>query len=60
MADNKSTQDNRDRMKVAGEQDYEVRYLSEKTGITVDQARDLIRKHGNNRETLEREALKLA
>jgi hypothetical protein len=60
MADDKNTQDNRDRGKVAGGQDYEVQYLAEKTGISPDQARELIRKHGNDRETLERAARSLA
>jgi hypothetical protein len=60
MADDTTQQDNRDRSKVAGGQDYEVQYLATKTGISIDQARELVRKHGNNRETLEREARKLA
>jgi len=60
MADNKNRQDNRDRGKVAGGQDYEVQYLAEKTGISPAQARELIRKHGNDRETLERAARNLA
>ena len=34
----------------------EVQYFAEEAGITPEQVRDLIRKHGNSRETLEREA----
>ncbi len=60
MADDKSKQDGRDRSRVAGEEDYEVQHFAERNGITVAQARDLIAKHGNDRETLEREAAKLA
>ncbi len=60
MGDDTSKQDGRDRSKVAGGQDYEVQYLAEKTGISIDQARQLVRRHGNDRETLEREARKLA
>jgi hypothetical protein len=51
MADNKSKTDGRDRSRVAGGQNYEV---------SRPQARELIRKHGNDRNTLEREANKLA
>ena len=51
MADNKSKTNGRDRSRVAGGQDYEV---------SGPQARDLIRKHGNDRDKLEREANKLA
>ncbi len=60
MADDKSKTGKQDRMRVAGGQDYEVQYLSEQTGITAEQARDLIKRFGNDRETLEREAKKLA
>jgi hypothetical protein len=45
--------------RVAGDEDYEVQYLTEKTGISAVQARDLIKRHGNDRETLEREAKKI-
>jgi hypothetical protein len=31
-----------DRSRVAGDQDYEVRYLAEKHGLSVEQARKLI------------------
>ena len=56
MADDKSKRDNRDRSRVAGGEDYEVQYLAEQTGITAEQARTLIRRHGNNREKLMQEA----
>ena len=51
MADNKSKTDGRDRSRAASGQDYEV---------SGPQARDLVRKHGNDRNTLERETKKLA
>ena len=38
---------------------YEVEYIAEKTGVSRTQALALIQKHGNNRETLIREARKL-
>ena len=52
MADDKSKRDNRDRSKVAGREDYEVRYLAEKTGISSAEARDLVDRFGNDRELL--------
>ena len=59
MADDKSKTDMRDRSRVAGEEDYEIAYLSEKAGITREQARELIKRYGNNRETLMKHAKNL-
>lgn len=59
MPDDKRKTGAQDRARVAGGQDYEVDYLVEKTGVSIDQAREPIKRHGNNRETLEREAKKL-
>ena len=56
MADDKSKRDSRDRDRVSADDDYEVQYLAKKAGITPQQVKDLIAKHGNNRATLEREA----
>jgi hypothetical protein len=52
MTDDKSKADNRERSKVAAGEDYEVQYLADQTGITLEQARFLIRRHGNDREKL--------
>ena len=52
MPDDKNKTDNRDRMRVAGGEDYELDHLVEKAGITRNQARDLIKRYGNDRETL--------
>ncbi len=52
MADDKSKTDNRDRSKVAGGEDYEIAYLAEKAGITPEQARELVKRYGNNRAKL--------
>ncbi|MFU0503678.1 DUF3606 domain-containing protein [Pseudaminobacter sp. NGMCC 1.201702] len=60
MTDDKSKRGGRDRDRVAGDQNYEVQYLAEQTGISQDQARELIRKHGNDRTKLMEEARKLA
>jgi hypothetical protein len=59
MADDKSKQDNRDRSQVASDEEYEVQYLADQAGISRAQARELISKHGNDRETLMREAKEL-
>lgn len=56
----KSNWDNRDRAKVAGGEDYEVHFLAENARTTPAQARDLIKRHGNDRESLMQEARKLA
>jgi len=60
MPDDKSHVGEPDRSRVADEQDYEVRYLAEKHGLTVEQARDLIAKVGNDREALDEAMRKLA
>ena len=52
MADDPHRQDNRDRSRVSGSEDYEVRYFADQNGITMDQARELIRTHGNDRAKL--------
>ena len=58
--DDKTKQDNRDRSRVAGDEEYEIRYFAEEAGISMDQARELIDRFGNDRETLMREAKKIA
>lgn len=59
MADSKQDVGEPDRSRVSGSEGYEVRYFAEKHGISPDQARELIAKHGNDRETLDREAARL-
>jgi hypothetical protein len=59
MSDNKQNRGEPDRSRVSGSEDYEVRYFANKHGITMDQARGLIAKHGNDRDVLDREAEKL-
>lgn len=60
MADDKSKTGGQDRSRVAGDQDYEVQHFAEANGISIEIAMDLIDRFGNDRETLEREARKLA
>ena len=59
MSDDKNSTSGQDRARVAGGQDYEVRYFAERSGITVEQAQQLIERHGNNREELEKAARQL-
>jgi hypothetical protein len=59
MADSKQHIGEPDRSLVAGEERYEVQHLASRTGISTDEARELIQKFGNDREKLEREAGKL-
>ncbi|MGU3493969.1 DUF3606 domain-containing protein [Xanthobacteraceae bacterium A53D] len=60
MADNPSKRDERDRSQVAGGEGYEIEYFAKEAGISAEQARELVRKHGNDRETLKAEAKKLS
>lgn len=52
MADNKQNVGEPDRSRVSGSEDYEVQFLAEQAGITIDKARELIRQHGNDRDSL--------
>jgi len=56
MVDDKSKVGGQDRARVASGEDYEVRYFAEQNGISLKQAEQLIARHGNNREELERAA----
>ena len=53
MADNKDIHDGRDRSKVSATDDYEVRYLAEKYGVTADDVRAAIQNTGSTREAVE-------
>ena len=59
MADDKSKRDFRDRDRVSAKQDYELRHFADQNGLTTEQARELIRQHGNDREALTAAARKL-
>lgn len=59
MADNKQHVGEPDRSRVSGSEEYEIRHFAKAIGLDVDKVRELIRRHGNDRETLEREARKL-
>jgi Protein of unknown function (DUF3606) len=55
MPDDKTKVGEPDRSRVSGDQDYEVRHFAEKYGLSREQARDLIARHGSNRQKLEEE-----
>ena len=59
MSDNKSNVGEPDRSRVAASERYEVQHLAERTGISTSEAMELIERFGNNRGTLEREAMRL-
>jgi hypothetical protein len=59
MTDDKTHVGEPDRSRLAGGQDYEVRYLAEQYGLSVEQARDLIARFGNDRQKLDEAAKKL-
>jgi hypothetical protein len=59
MADDKSNRGSGDRNCVASDEEHELRYFANKFGLSIPQIRELFGKHGNDRETLYREARKL-
>jgi hypothetical protein len=60
MADDKSKNGKQDRGRVASGDHYEIRDFAYEFGISLGQVHDLIRRYGNDRATLEREARKLS
>ena len=56
MPDDKSKRGRPDRSKVAAGESYEVASFASKHGLSMDDARGLIKKTGNNREALDRAA----
>ncbi|TPG42718.1 DUF3606 domain-containing protein [Sphingomonas koreensis] len=59
MADDKAQIGKPDRGRVAAGEDYEVAYFAQRHGISQDQARDLIERHGNDRAALDAAANQL-
>lgn len=53
MPDNKENRDARDRSRVSAEEDYEVKHLAEKMGVSAEEVRKAIDKVGNSREKVE-------
>jgi hypothetical protein len=59
MADDKTFVGGQDRVRVAGEEEYEVQAFARRHGMTPQEVRDMIERIGNDRQALEREAAKL-
>ena len=59
MADDKNIVGAQDRVRVAGDEDYEVQAFARRHGMTPDEVREMIARIGNSREALEHEAAKL-
>ena len=59
MADDKTKTGQPDRSRVAAGEGYEVGYFARKHGITMEQARELIERIGNDRASLDAAAEKL-
>ena len=53
MADDLRKEDSRERSRVSGSEDYEVRYFAEKHGLAPAETLKLIREHGGNRAAME-------
>jgi hypothetical protein len=59
MSDDKSKQGSGDRSRVAAGEGYEVEHFANKHGISTEEARRLIKEHGNNRAKLDAAASKM-
>jgi hypothetical protein len=59
MPDDKSKRGKPDRSKVSKDQDYEIAYLAHTHNISIEQARELIDRWGNDRKRLDAAAQKL-
>ena len=59
MADDKTFVGGQDRVRVAGEEDYEVSSFARRHGMSPAEVREMIDRIGNDRAALEREAAKL-
>lgn len=53
MADNKDLKGQQDRSRVAGDENYEIQYLSQQLGVPADKVREAIAAVGNSREKIE-------
>lgn len=54
MADDKTLRSPQDRSRIAVGEDYEVRYWSEKFGVSKDQLADAVKAVGNSADAVER------
>jgi hypothetical protein len=56
MTDDKSNRGAQDRARVSASEPYEVEYFAQKHGLTQEQAREIIQKHGPSREACDQAA----
>ena len=55
MPDDRSKKGSQDRNKISLSEDYEVRYWSQKFGVTPERLRAAVQKVGNSAQAVERE-----
>jgi len=55
MADNKKQRGTQDRSRVSAMEDYEVKYLAQKHGVTQKAVKHAVKKVGNSRAKVEAE-----
>jgi hypothetical protein len=60
MTDDKSKRGPQDRSKINLSEDYEVRYWSEKFGVTPERLRVTVKKVGNSAKAVEQELKRVA
>ena len=60
MPDDKTKVGKPDRSRVSADQDYELRNIAEKFGLTVDRVRELMLRVGNDRDDVEKAARELS
>jgi hypothetical protein len=60
MTDDKSKRGPQDRSKINLSEDYEVRYWSEKFGVTPERLRGTVKKVGNSAKAVEQELKRVA
>ncbi len=60
MADDKTKRGPQDRNRINLSEDYEVRYWSEKFGVSADQLRAAVQKVGNSPEAVQKELRQVA
>ena len=55
MADDKNLRGGQDRSRVSADEEYEIRHLAEKHGVSAEDVRKAIQKVGNSRQKVEEE-----
>lgn len=55
MSDDLKKKGSQDRVRINTTEDHEVRYWSQKFGVTPDQLKDAVKKVGNSAEAVEKE-----